>query len=68
MIVETDGYRLTTEIRADQALKDLHTVLHASLSGSFNLAMVKNVGCDGFLTKFQAEALSKLVPQRVRDR
>ncbi|HAQ74683.1 MAG TPA: chemotaxis protein CheW, partial [Pseudomonas sp.] len=41
---EMDGYRLTTEIRNDPRLKDLYVVLHTSLSGSFNLAMVQKVG------------------------
>lgn len=52
---EMDGYRLTTEIRHDPRLRDLYVVLHTSLSGSFNLAMVQKVGCDNFLSKFQPE-------------
>ncbi|WP_439098066.1 response regulator, partial [Oceanospirillum linum] len=50
---EMDGYRLTREIREDPRLKDLFIVLHTSLSGSFNKAMVQKVGCDDFLSKFQ---------------
>ncbi|ARN75669.1 chemotaxis protein CheV [Oceanicoccus sagamiensis] len=65
---EMDGYRLTTEIRKDPALKDLFVVLHTSLSGSFNKAMVEKVGCDGFLSKFQPEALAEVVQNRIRDR
>ena len=45
---EMDGYRLTTEIRQDPRLKNLYVVLHTSLSGNFNKAMVEKVGCDGF--------------------
>lgn len=63
---EMDGYRLTTEIRNDALLKSLHVVLHTSLSGSFNEAMVKKVGCDGFLSKFQPDALAKTVQDRIR--
>ena len=37
---EMDGYRLTAEVRKDPALKNLYVVLHTSLSGSFNKAMV----------------------------
>ena len=54
---EMDGYRLTTEIRNDPRLQDLYVVLHTSLSGSFNEAMVKKVGCDDFLSKFQPDKL-----------
>lgn len=60
-----DGYRLTTEIRNDPRLKDLFVVLHTSLSGSFNKAMVQKVGCDEFLSKFQPDELAALVKQRV---
>ncbi|WP_369601683.1 chemotaxis protein CheV [Hahella sp. SMD15-11] len=63
-----DGYRLTTEIRQDPRLKDLYVVLHTSLSGSFNKAMVKKVGCDDFLSKFKPEELVLAVEQRLQAR
>ncbi|UTA49376.1 chemotaxis protein CheV [Simiduia sp. 21SJ11W-1] len=63
---EMDGYRLTHEIRKDPRLKDLFVVLHTSLSGSFNQAMVDKVGCDGFLSKFQPDTLADLVQSRLR--
>lgn len=63
---EMDGYRLTTEIRNDPRLKDLYVVLHTSLSGSFNEAMVKKVGCDGFLSKFQPDKLVDTVRARLQ--
>ena len=62
---EMDGYRLTTEIRSDPRLKDLYVVLHTSLSGSFNEAMVKKVGCDNFLSKFQPDKLVDVIHQRL---
>ncbi|MBS7661263.1 chemotaxis protein CheV [Pseudomonas lalucatii] len=62
---EMDGYRLTTEIRQDPRLKDLYVVLHTSLSGSFNEAMVKKVGCDGFLSKFQPDRLVEVIRERL---
>lgn len=62
-----DGYRLTTEIRSDPRLRDLHVVLHTSLSGSFNKAMVKQVGCDDFLSKFRPDELAVLVQNFLRD-
>ncbi|MFG1496578.1 chemotaxis protein [Saccharospirillum sp. HFRX-1] len=60
-----DGYRLTAEVRADGRLKNLFVALHTSLSGDFNLAMTKKVGCDAFLSKFQPEQLADLVRRRV---
>ncbi|TWI53516.1 two-component system chemotaxis response regulator CheV [Pseudomonas duriflava] len=62
---EMDGYRLTTEIRQDPALRDLYVVLHTSLSGSFNEAMVKKVGCNAFLSKFQPDLLVDAVRARL---
>lgn len=58
---EMDGYRLTTEIRKDPRLSGLYVVLHTSLSGSFNESMVKKVGCDNFLSKFQPDKLVDVV-------
>ncbi|MDR0281485.1 MAG: chemotaxis protein CheV [Paucimonas sp.] len=62
---EMDGYRLTTEIRSDARLRGLYVVLHTSLSGSFNESMVKKVGCDNFLSKFQPDRLVDVVRQRL---
>lgn len=62
---EMDGYRLTTEIRQDPRLAALYVVLHTSLSGSFNESMVKKVGCDNFLSKFQPDRLVEVVRQRL---
>jgi len=64
---EMDGYRMTHEIRKDPNLKDLHIVMHTSLSGSFNEAMVDKVGCNGFLSKFKPDELAKIVQDRIRD-
>lgn len=64
---EMDGYRLTAEVRKDPALKNLYVVLHTSLSGSFNKAMVEKVGCDDFLSKFQPDELAKVVQKRLRE-
>lgn len=61
-----DGYRLTTEVRQDPRLKQLFIVLHTSLSGSFNSAMVEKVGCDAFISKFQPDELATLVQDRIR--
>ena len=55
---EMDGYRLTREIRQDPRLQNLPVILHTSLSGSFNKAMVEKVGCDEFLSKFEPDRLA----------
>jgi len=61
-----DGYMLTTEIRSNPDLKDLYVVLHTSLSGSFNEAMVEKVGCNAFLSKFQPDGLAAAVEVRAK--
>ena len=63
---EMDGYRLTTEIRNDPALSGLYVILHTSLSGSFNKAMVEKVGCNDFLSKFQPDVLAQTVQEKIR--
>ncbi|MBX2810122.1 MAG: chemotaxis protein CheV [Cellvibrionaceae bacterium] len=64
---EMDGYRLTHEIRSDPTLQSLFVVMHTSLSGSFNNAMVDKVGCDRFLSKFQSDELAILIQERIRE-
>ncbi|WP_415720250.1 chemotaxis protein [Photobacterium ganghwense] len=58
---EMDGYTLTAEIRNDQKLKDLHVILHTSLSGVFNQAMVERVGANAFIPKFNPDELGAAV-------
>ena len=40
---EMDGYTLVTKVKEDPALSDMFVMLHTSLSGVFNQAMVKKV-------------------------
>ncbi|EPJ2808572.1 TPA: chemotaxis protein CheV [Pseudomonas putida] len=63
---EMDGYTLTAEVRNDPRMHDLHIVLHTSLSGAFNQAMVKKVGADDFLAKFRPDDLASLVIKRMQ--
>ena len=63
---EMDGYTLTAGVRADPRLADLHIVLHTSLSGVFNQAMVKKVGANSFLAKFNPDQLATMVSERIR--
>ncbi|USD64397.1 chemotaxis protein CheV [Vibrio sp. SCSIO 43136] len=64
---EMDGYKLTHEVRSDPRMKDLFVTLNTSLSGSFNEAMVKKVGCDRFISKFQPDLLVKTTQERLRE-
>ncbi len=56
-----DGYTLTKEIRANPAMKNLYVLLHTSLSGTFNKAMVEKVGANKFIPKFQPDELAAAV-------
>lgn len=58
---EMDGYTLTTEIRQDPALRDLHIVLHTSLSGVFNHALIQKVGANQFIPKFDPDELARAI-------
>jgi two-component system chemotaxis response regulator CheV len=58
---EMDGYTFTTEVRADERLKDLYIVLHTSMSGVFNQTMVDKVGANKFIAKFDPDILGQAV-------
>lgn len=64
---EMDGYTLTAEIRGDARMQKLHILLHTSLSGVFNQAMVKKVGADDFLAKFRPDDLASRVVARINE-
>ncbi len=55
---EMDGYTLTSAVKSDPALAGLHIILHTSLSGIFNESMVKKVGADDFIAKFDPDELA----------
>ncbi|TZF88827.1 chemotaxis protein [Cognatilysobacter lacus] len=61
-----DGYTLTTEIRRAPALRGLHVLLHTSLSGVFNHAMVERVGADDFVPKYSERELASRIEARVQ--
>jgi two-component system chemotaxis response regulator CheV len=56
-----DGYALTRAIREAPGLRQLKVVLHSSLSGVFNETLVREVGADRFIAKFQPDLLAKTV-------
>ncbi|MDS1309988.1 chemotaxis protein CheV [Marinobacter xiaoshiensis] len=58
---EMDGYTLVTRIKSDPALSGLFVMLHTSLSGVFNKAMVKKVGADDFMAKFSPDELAERI-------
>ena len=62
-----DVHTLTAEVRADPRLADMFVLLHTSLSGVFNQAMVKKVGANEFLAKFNPDLLASVVAQRIRN-
>lgn len=62
---EMDGYTFTAELKGDPRTQDLYILMHTSLSGVFNLNMVKKVGANDFLAKFKADELAKRVAELV---
>lgn len=62
---EMDGYTLTAEIRNHEKLKHLWVMLHTSLSGVFNEAMVQKVGANDFIPKFNPDELAQSVQKRM---
>lgn len=58
---EMDGYTLTASIKNNPDMADLFVMLHTSLSGVFNQAMVDKVGADDFLAKFHPDELARRV-------
>jgi two-component system, chemotaxis family, chemotaxis protein CheV len=62
---EMDGYTLTAEIRNNDKLRHLWVMLHTSLSGVFNEAMVQKVGANDFIPKFNPDELASAVQKRM---
>ncbi len=62
-----DGYTLTTKIRQHPAMQNLYILLHTSLSGVFNQAMVEKVGANRFLAKFEPDELAIAVQEKLRE-
>ncbi|MFL1452981.1 chemotaxis protein CheV [Marinobacter sp. GN3S48] len=58
---EMDGYTLATRCKNDPALRDTFIMLHTSLSGVLDSAMVQKVGADEFMAKFSADELAEKV-------
>ena len=63
---ELDGYTLTAKVRANPSMRGIYIILHTSLSGMFNQAMVSKVGADNFIPKFNPDELAKAVQTAIR--
>lgn len=64
---QMDGYTLTARIRRDPRLAGLVVMLHSSLSGGFNQALVDKVGADHWLSKFSSDELVEVVLDTLRE-
>lgn len=58
---EMDGYVLTKYIKSDPRFDGIYVIMHSSLSSEANRAMGKSVGVDGYVAKFDAEALADTI-------
>jgi two-component system chemotaxis response regulator CheV len=65
---EMDGYTLTAKCKSDSRLSDLYIMLHTSLSGVFNKAMVQKVGANDFMAKFSPDELAERVMEIIDER
>jgi len=63
-----DGYTLVAKCKANPAIAGLYIMLHSSLSGVFNHAMVKKVGADDFMAKFNPNELAERVMEIIDSR
>lgn len=61
-----DGYTLATKIKADPNMKHVYVILHTSLSGVFNTAMVQKVGANEFLAKFDPDSLMNSIQNQLK--
>jgi len=63
---EMDGYTFTTEVRTDPRLAAIYIILHTSMSGVFNQAMVDKVGANKFIAKFEPDILAGAVIEAIQ--
>ena len=64
---EMDGFTLTRYIKADKQFEGIPVVIHSSLTGATNESLVKSVGADAYVAKFQprefAATIRGVLPQ-----
>ncbi len=56
---EMDGFSLTRNIKTDPRFRSIPVVIHSSLTGTTNEALVKNAGADGYVGKFAIDEMSQ---------
>lgn len=64
---EMNGYTFTTEIRKSLKLHDIYILLHSSISGGFNSAMVTKCGANHFIQKYNPDDLAHVVMTRIAE-
>jgi len=62
-----DGYTLATRVKSNPAMREVYLILHTSLSGVFNTAMVQKVGANEFLAKFDPDSLLSAIQKQLRN-
>ncbi len=62
---EIDGYQLTMHLRSDPRFKTVYILLHSSISGVFNVDMVKRTGANKFIQKYHPDDLAKAVLESI---
>jgi len=60
---EMDGFTLTRKVKQDPRFSRLPVVIHSSLSGTANEALVQKVGADAYVAKFVADDLAATIRQ-----
>lgn len=61
-----DGYTFCSEVKKDQRCKSTPVILHTSLSGHFNDALVKRVQADFFVKKFDPDEIVSSIESAFR--
>ena len=63
-----DGYMLTTALRRQDDYKEAYILLHSSISGEFNVDMVKRTGANQFIQKYSPDELAQAVLEQLQSR
>lgn len=58
---EMDGFTLTSHIRKSARMSALPVLIHSSLSGTTNEDLVRKVGANGYVAKFQPHELATAI-------
>jgi two-component system chemotaxis response regulator CheV len=56
---EMDGFSLTRNIKTDSRFSGIPVIIHSSLTGTTNEALVKNAGADDYVGKFAIDEMSR---------